>query len=62
MKSGWKTTEFWLALVVTVGGSLATYYSEAEWAKVVGIVAAALASAGYGLSRASVKKAEAENL
>lgn len=58
MKSGIKTTEFWMALVVTVAGVVASVYSTQPWAQALGLVASALASAGYGLSRASVKKVQ----
>lgn len=58
MKAGIKSTEFWLAAVVAVAGALAAVYSEAEWAQVAGLVAAALASAGYGFSRSQVKATE----
>lgn len=60
MKSGIKSTEFWLAMVVALAGALATVYVDAEWAKVAGMIAAALASAGYGFSRSKTKAAEAE--
>lgn len=56
MKAGIKTTEFWLALVVALLGGLASIYATAEWARVAGILAAALSSMGYGISRAVVKK------
>ena len=56
MKSGIRTTEFWLALVVALLGGLASIYATAEWARVAGILAAALSSMGYGISRAVVKK------
>lgn len=59
MKPGYSTTEFWLALIVTVGGVLSSIYADAEWAQALGAVAAALASAGYGFSRASAKKSAA---
>ena len=55
-KPGIRTTEFWLALVVTVGGAVASVYAETEVGRVAGIVAATLASAGYGFARASVKR------
>lgn len=50
------TTEFALALGVTVMGAMASVYAESDWAKVAGIVAAALASAGYGFARTALKK------
>ena len=58
MKPGIRSTEFWLAAVVALAGALATVYADAEWAKVAGLVAAALASAGYGFARSQVKAAE----
>lgn len=58
-KPGLKTTEFWLALVVTVGGAVASVYAETEIGRVDGIVAATLASAGYGFARSSAKNAAA---
>ena len=60
MKAGIKTTEFWLAVVVALAGALAVVYADAEWAKVAGMVAAALASAGYGFARSKTKAASAE--
>jgi len=56
VKPGIRSTEFWLALVATILVSLAGVYTEAEWAKVAGIIGAALVSAGYSLSRAQVKR------
>lgn len=61
MKAGIKSTEFWLAMVVALAGALATVYAEAQWAQVAGMIAAALATAGYGFSRAKVKVAVEEN-
>lgn len=58
-RPGINTTEFWLALIVAVAGALSSVYVEAEWAKVAGIIAAALASMGYGMSRAASKQAVA---
>lgn len=55
-RSGIRTTEFLLALGVTVLGGIATIYAESDIAQVGGIVAAALASAGYGFSRMNVKR------
>jgi len=58
MKAGIKTTEFWLAAAVAVMGAVAAVYADADWAKVAGAVAAALASAGYGFARSQVKATE----
>ena len=54
-KPGWKTTEFLIALLVTAGVAVATVYEDQPWARMIGLVAAALTSAGYGLSRAIAK-------
>jgi hypothetical protein len=58
MKPGIKTTEFWLALLVAALGGLSAAYAESEWARVAGIIAAAIASLGYGSARARVKTEE----
>ena len=55
-KPGWKTTEFWLAMVVVVLGALPQAFdAESPWVKLGGILASALAAAGYGFSRGMVK-------
>lgn len=58
-RPGLKTTEFWLALIVTVIGAIAGVYAETDIGRVAGLVAATLAAAGYGFSRAGVKRTEA---
>ncbi len=58
-KPGLKTSEFYMAMAVVLLGALASVYADAEWAKAAGMVAAALASAGYGFARSQVKKGEA---
>ena len=55
LRRGVATSEFWLSLTVVLGGAFAAYYSDREWAKVAGILAAALASMGYGASRGAAK-------
>lgn len=55
-KPGLATSEFYMALAVVLLGALASVYAEQEWAKAAGMVAAALASAGYGFARSQVKK------
>ena len=61
VKSGWKTTEFWMTLVVVVVAYLlSTDLGSAETypvlAKVLGLAAAVLAALGYQVSRTAVKK------
>lgn len=55
-RPGIKTTEFWLAVFVVVGGALAAQFSTNPIAQTIGMIAAALGSAGYGFSRAMVKR------
>jgi hypothetical protein len=57
LKAGWKSSEFWLALVVIVGGAIASVYHSEPWAKVCGIIAAAIATGGYSISRGMAKTA-----
>jgi len=56
-RPGYQTTEFWLAIIVAVGGELSAAYSTQPWAQIVGHVAAALAAIGYGFARSKVKAA-----
>lgn len=56
IKPGIKSTEFWVALTVALMGVLAAAFSEETWARIVGIIAAALTSVGYSVSRAVVKR------
>ena len=60
MKPGFATTEFYMALTVVVLGAAASMFAESEVAQMGGQIAAALAAAGYGFSRAGSKKAEAD--
>lgn len=62
MKSGWRTSEFWLASAATVCSMLyaSGVISEAGtsgWEKAISFVAAALASLGYSQARAATKAA-----
>ena len=59
MKPGILSTEFWLALIVVLGGLFAANYADQQWAQIAGMVSSALASLGYGVARANVKKMEA---
>lgn len=59
MKSGWKTSEFWLTIVsVSLAGFLNSgLLPDAHPAiKVAGIVAAALTALGYSVSRGLIKR------
>lgn len=58
-KPGYKTTEFWLSAVATIislafASGVISEGSQIE--KVVGFIAAALASLGYSVSRGIAKK------
>lgn len=60
VKSGWKTTEFWLTLVAVTLGALAASGLLADaggvWERLAGVALSVLAALGYSTSRASVKK------
>lgn len=57
MKSGWKSTEFWISLAVAVLGSLLAsgVLGEGDAARIAGAVLAGLAAAGYSASRGRAK-------
>lgn len=61
LRSGWKTTEFWLAFVLSpaVGALLAAeiFPPESVWAKVLTIIATMLGSLGYSVARGMAKQA-----
>lgn len=59
MKPGFKTTEFWISVAVTVVSLLVAsgaFAEESGVGKVLALIAAALASAGYSAARAVAKK------
>ncbi len=61
MKPGYKTTEYWLSVVVVVLGLLASsgLFGPDHWAaKAIALVTSALAAMGYTASRAKVKQAD----
>ena len=61
LKSGPKTTEFYLSLLAILGGlflSLGILPDTHVAVKIVGAIVAALGAVGYSFARASVKKAE----
>jgi len=63
MKTGWKTSEFWLAmssLVVTFLISAGVFADDSFAGKLLGLAAAALTSLGYSVSRALTKGAESK--
>ena len=60
MTRGYMTTEFWMTAAATgVGlmGSSGVFAVDSIWAKGLGLAAAALASAGYAVSRGIAKSA-----
>jgi len=59
VKPGYRTTEFWLATAAALVGILVAsgaIQSGSVWDKALGLVAAALASIGYSVSRGSAKR------
>lgn len=58
-KPGWQTTEFWLSLAaVLVSFAISQHIvpDDTIWAKLLGILAAALTALGYSVSRSMVKR------
>lgn len=55
-RAGWRTSEFWLSILVVVGGAAAAIWSHNQVAQAAGMLASALSVIGYGNSRATVKK------
>jgi hypothetical protein len=62
VKPGYKTTEFWLTLIATAAGfvlasgMMETVPEDAVAPRILGIVVSVLATLGYTITRASVKK------
>lgn len=62
-KPGYRTTEFWLTAAAAVTGLLISsgiVPTESAWAEALGLVAAALASMGYSVSRGAAKRGAGE--
>lgn len=58
VKPGFKTTEFWLSLIVTVATlaiASGTIPTDNPYVQIASAIAAALSQAGYSFSRASTK-------
>lgn len=56
VKPGVRTSEFWLACAVAFFAAASAVFTNNQWAQLGGIMAAALASAGYGWSRGTTKR------
>jgi hypothetical protein len=61
MKSGFKTSEFWMSASALVGmmvlAGIAMYQQNADTAAIITALGASLATVGYSMSRAKVKEA-----
>ncbi len=58
MKAGVKTTEFWISMVVVLGGAFTAsglVPDENPWVKFVALVVSGLTALGYSAGRAFVK-------
>ena len=65
MKPGYKTTEFWLSLAAAIVGALlasGAFEDGSAVARLLGVVASALAAIGYAASRGFVKANETRAL
>ena len=56
VKPGIQSTEFWMAMFVVLAGTLASVYTDQQWAKVAGTLSATLMAMGYGFQRMRVKQ------
>ena len=57
-KPGYKTTEFWITVVVTLAGlAMASGYIQAgsNWDRAIGLVMSTLAALGYSKNRTDAK-------
>src|ERR1051326_4622778 len=58
VKAGWKTSEVWMHLIVTVAGLVvAALPSDSKAVQIAGMVLSILSALGYTASRTSVKNA-----
>lgn len=62
MKPGWKTSEYWLALVAQIVGAVLASgaVTNVIALQVLGVAASLLAGLGYTVSRTMVKSADAK--
>ena len=59
VKPGWKTTEFWIMLIVTIAGLLPTaglFPSDSQIVKVCGLIVSAATAIGWTYKRTDLKK------
>lgn len=57
-KPGYKTTEFWITVVVALTGlamASGAIHEGSGWDKAIGLIASTLAAMGYSASRGNVK-------
>ena len=61
VKPGYKTTEFWITVFVTLAGlamASGLIAPGSTWDKGIGLIVSALASMGYSAARSKVKSGE----
>lgn len=58
MKSGWKTTEFWVTLFVTIGTAVTSLSQLNVFPPRYAALAAGIAAGAYAISRGIAKAAE----
>lgn len=57
MKSGIKTTEFWMSLLSMGVGAVMTIFSSNQWVQAVGGIVVALTGGAYSVARGNAKAA-----
>lgn len=58
VKPGYKTSEFWVTVIVTIAGlamASGLITAGSGWDKAIGLITSTLAAMGYSASRGSVK-------
>ena len=62
MKSGFKSTEFWLNLVGMIGGLILARVGENQWTTIAGGILSAVCGSSYTAGRSMVKGKEVQGV
>ena len=62
MKSGFKSTEFWLNLVGMIGGLILASVGENQWTTIAGGILSAVCGSSYAAGRSMVKGKEVQGV
>lgn len=62
MKSGFKSTEFWLNLVGMIGGLILASVGDNQWTTIAGGILSAVCGSSYAAGRSMVKGKEVQGV